>query len=159
MTLWHQHLKPTFRISLQKVFLITEPWNFSLPPFKHKSLFLLLLQVSLKIDQVKKWSEPHIETVNSVSFCSYGKLIYFHSLDIDIWVFSPLTLQKLIPSIKDAFVTLTIYLEPKVHYLTDQSIEVLYMSKQTLTPYLLQGFDVSYYYLEVTNIFQWFHVF
>ncbi|EFH42037.1 hypothetical protein ARALYDRAFT_495076 [Arabidopsis lyrata subsp. lyrata] len=32
--------------------------------------------------------------------------------------------QKWIPSIKDAYVTLTIYLEPKVQYLTDKSMEV-----------------------------------
>ncbi|KAL1210578.1 hypothetical protein V5N11_006897 [Cardamine amara subsp. amara] len=95
MTLWHQHLSPTLHISLQKV--------------------------SQKIDQVQKWSEPHIETLNS----------------------------KWIPCIKDAFVALTIYLEPKFQYLTDKSIEVLYTSKQALTPHLIQGFDVSYYYLEV----------
>ncbi|VVB11062.1 unnamed protein product [Arabis nemorensis] len=95
MTLWQQHLSPTLHITLQKV--------------------------SLKIDQVQKWSEPHIEALNS----------------------------KWIPSIKDACVTLTIYLEPKVQYLTDKSIEVLYTSKQALTPHLIHGLDVSYYYLEV----------
>ncbi|KAG7540942.1 hypothetical protein ISN45_Aa07g010840 [Arabidopsis thaliana x Arabidopsis arenosa] len=95
MTLWHQHLSPTLHITLQTV--------------------------SQKIEQVQKWSEPHIETLNS----------------------------QWIPSIKDAFVTLTIYLEPKVQYLTDKSIEVLYTSKQALTPHLIQGFDVLYYYLEV----------
>uniref|UniRef100_M4D3V9 DUF641 domain-containing protein n=1 Tax=Brassica campestris TaxID=3711 RepID=M4D3V9_BRACM len=78
-------------------------------------------QVSLKIKQVQKWSEPHIETMNS----------------------------KWIPSIKEACVTLTIYLEPKVHYLTEKSIEVLSMSKQAFTPHIIQGFDVSCYYLEV----------
>ncbi|CAE6168516.1 unnamed protein product [Arabidopsis arenosa] len=95
MTLWHQHLSPTLHITLQTV--------------------------SQKIEQVQKWSEPHIETLNS----------------------------QWIPSIKDTFVTLTIYLEPKVQYLTDKSIEVFYTSKQALTPHLIQGFDVSYYYLEV----------
>ncbi|EOA17845.1 hypothetical protein CARUB_v10006249mg [Capsella rubella] len=95
MTLWHQHLSSALHITLQKV-----------------------LQ---KIDQVQKWSEPHIETLNS----------------------------KWIPSIKDACVTLTIYLEPKVQYLTDKSIEVLCTSKQALTPHLIQGFDASYYYFEV----------
>ncbi|KAF8113746.1 hypothetical protein N665_0046s0091 [Sinapis alba] len=95
MTLWHQHLSPNLHITLQ--------------------------QVSLKINQLQKWSEPHIETMNS----------------------------KWIPSIKEACVTLTIYLEPKVHYLTEKSIEVLSMSKQAFTPHLIQGFDVSRYYLEV----------
>ncbi|CAH2077513.1 unnamed protein product [Thlaspi arvense] len=95
MTLWHQHLKPTLHITLEKV--------------------------SQKIDQVQKWSEPHTETMNS----------------------------KWIPSIKDACVTLTIYLEPKVQYLTDKSIEVLSMSKQAFTPHLFHGFDLSCYYLEV----------
>ncbi|BAB09390.1 unnamed protein product [Arabidopsis thaliana] len=32
--------------------------------------------------------------------------------------------QKWIPSIKDVYVTLTIYLQPKIQYLTDKSIEV-----------------------------------
>ncbi|KAL0726662.1 hypothetical protein Bca4012_022755 [Brassica carinata] len=77
--------------------------------------------VSLKINQLQKWSEPHIETMNS----------------------------KWIPSIKEACVTLTVYLEPKVHYLTEKSIEVLSMSKQALTPHLIQGVDVSRYYLEM----------
>ncbi|KAF2585684.1 hypothetical protein F2Q70_00034273 [Brassica cretica] len=95
LTLWHQHLSPNLHITLQ--------------------------QVSLKIKQVQKWSEPHIETMSS----------------------------KWIPSIKEACVTLTIYLEPKVHYLTEKSIEVLSMSKQAFTPHLIQGFDVSRYYLEV----------
>ncbi|XP_010438220.1 PREDICTED: golgin subfamily A member 4-like [Camelina sativa] len=95
LTLWHQHLSPTLHITLQKVSQI--------------------------IDQVQKWSESHIETLNS----------------------------KWIPSIKDACVTFTIYLEPKVQYLTDKSIEVLCTSKQALTPHLIQGFDASYYYLEV----------
>ncbi|KAL0687332.1 hypothetical protein Bca4012_087009 [Brassica carinata] len=94
-TLWHQHLSPNLHITLQ--------------------------QVSLKIKQVQKWSEPHIETMSS----------------------------KWIPSIKEACVTLTIYLEPKVHYLTEKSIEVLSMSKQAFTPHIIQGFDVSRYYLEV----------
>ncbi|CAL9242947.1 unnamed protein product [Arabidopsis halleri] len=45
------------------------------------------------------------------------------------WLLSKLGLnlnntQKWIPSIKDAYVTLTIYLGPKVQYLTDKSIEV-----------------------------------
>ncbi|KAL0872944.1 hypothetical protein Bca101_022649 [Brassica carinata] len=95
MTLWNQHLSPNLHITLQ--------------------------QVSLKINQLQKWSEPHIETMNS----------------------------KWIPSIKEACVTLTVYLEPKVHYLTEKSIEVLSMSKQALTPHLIQGVDVSRYYLEV----------
>ncbi|KAJ4913578.1 Protein embryo defective 1353 [Raphanus sativus] len=95
MTLWHQHLSPNLHITLQ--------------------------QVSLKINQLWKWSEPHIETMNS----------------------------KWIPSIKEAYVTLTIYLEPKVHYLTEKSIEVLSLSKQAFTPHLIHGFDVSRYYLEV----------
>ncbi|XP_019089314.1 PREDICTED: uncharacterized protein LOC104730314 [Camelina sativa] len=95
LTLWHQHLCPTLHITLQKVSQI--------------------------IGQVQKWSEPHIETLNS----------------------------EWIPSIKDACVTFTMYLEPKVQYLTDKSIEVLCTSKQALTPHLLQGFDASYYYLEV----------
>ncbi|ESQ54213.1 hypothetical protein EUTSA_v10025377mg [Eutrema salsugineum] len=95
MTIWHQHLSPTLHITLEKV--------------------------SRKIDQIQKWSEPHIETLNS----------------------------KWIPSIKDACVTLTIYLEPKVQYLTDKSMEVLSMSKQAFTPHLIQGFHVSCYYLEV----------
>ncbi|CAA7048808.1 unnamed protein product [Microthlaspi erraticum] len=95
ITLWHQHISPTLHITLQKV--------------------------SRKIEQVQKWSEPHIETLNS----------------------------KWIPSIKDAFVTLTIYLEPKVQYLTDKSIEVLSISKEAFTPHLIQGYDVSCYYLEV----------
>ncbi|ESQ43625.1 hypothetical protein EUTSA_v10015505mg, partial [Eutrema salsugineum] len=59
------------------------------------------------------------------------------------------TLQKKwIPSIKDACVTFTIYLKPKIQYLIDKSIEVLYTSKQVLTPQSIQGLDVSYYYLE-----------
>jgi hypothetical protein len=95
MTLWHQHLSPTLHTTLQ--------------------------MVSMKIEQVQKWSEPHIETLNS----------------------------QWIPSIKDACVTITIYLEPKVQYITDKSIELLYTSKQALTPHLIQGFDASYYYLEV----------
>ncbi|CAH8322369.1 unnamed protein product [Eruca vesicaria subsp. sativa] len=95
LTLWHQHLSPNLHITLQ--------------------------QVSLKIKQVQKWSEPHIETMTS----------------------------KWIPSIKEACVTLTIYLEPKVRYLTEKSIEVLSMSKQAFTPHIIQGYDVSRYYLEV----------
>ncbi|KAG7533672.1 hypothetical protein ISN45_Aa08g012800 [Arabidopsis thaliana x Arabidopsis arenosa] len=63
------------------------------------------------------------------------------------------TLQKKwIPSIKDAYVTLTIFLEPKVQYLTDKSIEVLHTCKQALTPHLIQAFDVSYDYLEVSRV-------
>ncbi|KAH0883253.1 hypothetical protein HID58_059349 [Brassica napus] len=42
-------------------------------------------------------------------------------------------------SIKEAFVTLTIYLEPKVHYLTEKSIEVLSMSKQDFVPLCTQN--------------------
>ncbi|CAH8279123.1 unnamed protein product [Arabidopsis lyrata] len=60
--------------------------------------------------------------------------------------------QKWIPSIKDAYVTLTIYLEPKVQYLTDKSMEVLHTCKEALTPHLIQSFDVSYYYLEVSRV-------
>lgn len=146
MTLWHQHLSPTLHITLQKVCLwfIVNLEILQLP-FKDKSF---LLQVSRKIDQVQKWSEPHIETLNSVSFVLTAHLFTFHVLNTDIWE----PLQKWIPSIKDACVTLTIYLEPKVQYLTDKSIEVLYTSKQALKPHLIQGFDASYYYLEV-NIF------
>ncbi|KAJ0251716.1 Uncharacterized protein HA466_0126360 [Hirschfeldia incana] len=95
MTLWNQHLSPNLHITLQ--------------------------QVSLKINQLQKWSKPHIETMNS----------------------------RWIPSIKEACVTLTIYIEPKVHYLTEKSMEVLSMSKQAFTPHLIQGYDVSRYYLEV----------
>ncbi|CAN8326559.1 unnamed protein product [Cochlearia groenlandica] len=95
MTLWHQHLSPTLHMNLRKV--------------------------SRKIDQLEKWSEPRIESLNS----------------------------KWIPSIKDACVTLTVYLEPKFQYLADKSIEMLSMSKQTFTPHLIQGFDVSCYYLKV----------
>ncbi|KAF2612363.1 hypothetical protein F2Q70_00010301 [Brassica cretica] len=66
-----------------------------------------------------------------------------------VWQHLSLTLEKKwIPSIKDASVTLTTYLEPKFHYLTDKSIEVLYSAKQVLTPDLIQRFDVSYYYLD-----------
>ncbi|KAH0891798.1 LOW QUALITY PROTEIN: hypothetical protein HID58_054227, partial [Brassica napus] len=57
--------------------------------------------------------------------------------------------SRWIPSIKDKSLTLTTYLEPKIHYLTDKSIEVLYTPKQVLTPALITGFDVSYYYLEI----------
>nr|VDC94184.1 unnamed protein product [Brassica oleracea] len=69
-----------------------------------------------------------------------------------VWQHLSLTLEKKwIPSIKDASVTLTTYLEPKFHYLTDKSIEVLYSAKQVLTPDLIQRFDVSYYYLDQVN--------
>lgn len=78
MTLWHQHLSPTLHITLQKVclwFIVNlESLQF---PFKDKSF---LLQVSRKIDQVQKWSEPHIETLNSVSFVLTAHLFTFHVL-------------------------------------------------------------------------------
>ncbi|CAN6820480.1 hypothetical protein YC2023_039387 [Brassica napus] len=70
---------------------------------------------------------------------------------MNLWQHLSLTLEKSrwIPSIKDKSLTLTTYLEPKIHYLTDKSIEVLYTPKQVLTPALITGFDVSYYYLEI----------
>ncbi|CAF2128466.1 unnamed protein product [Brassica napus] len=67
---------------------------------------------------------------------------------------SPTLQKKWIPSIKDKSVALTTYLEPKIHYLTVKSIEVLYTSKQVLTPALIKGFDVSYSYLEIYGM--WF---
>ncbi|CAG7882966.1 unnamed protein product [Brassica rapa] len=67
---------------------------------------------------------------------------------------SPTLQKKWIPSIKDKSVALTTYLEPKIHYLTVKSIEVLYTSKQVLTPALIKGFDVSYSYLEIYG--KWF---
>uniref|UniRef100_M4CCE1 Uncharacterized protein n=2 Tax=Brassica campestris TaxID=3711 RepID=M4CCE1_BRACM len=67
---------------------------------------------------------------------------------------SPTPQKKWIPSIKDKSVALTTYLEPKIHYLTVKSIEVLYTSKQVLTPALIKGFDVSYSYLEIYG--KWF---
>ncbi|XP_010441682.1 PREDICTED: uncharacterized protein LOC104724828 isoform X1 [Camelina sativa] len=60
--------------------------------------------------------------------------------------------QKWIPSIKDAYVTLTIYLEPNVKYLTDESIKLFHTCKQALTPHLIQAFNISYYYLEVRQV-------
>uniref|UniRef100_A0A0D3BCS2 Uncharacterized protein n=1 Tax=Brassica oleracea var. oleracea TaxID=109376 RepID=A0A0D3BCS2_BRAOL len=69
---------------------------------------------------------------------------------MNLWQHLSLTLEKkLIPSIKEKSLTLTTYLEPKIHYLTDKSIEVLYTAKQVLTLALIKGFDVSYYYLEI----------
>ncbi|XP_048632975.1 uncharacterized protein LOC111214443 [Brassica napus] len=58
--------------------------------------------------------------------------------------------KKWIPSIKDA--SLTTYLERKLHYLSDKSIEVLYTAMRVLTPDLIQEFDVSYYYLQVNRV-------
>ncbi|KAG2271340.1 hypothetical protein Bca4012_073594 [Brassica carinata] len=48
-------------------------------------------------------------------------------------------------SIKEAFVTLTIYLEPKVHYLTEKSIEVLSISKYSehIQPHTRPNYDHS----------------
>ncbi|CAA7051405.1 unnamed protein product [Microthlaspi erraticum] len=57
---------------------------------------------------------------------------------------SPNLHKKWIPRIKDASVTLTTYLVPKLQYLTDSSVEVF-------TPYLTQGYNVSDY-LEVNRM-------
>ena len=87
-----------------------------------------------------------------VLFLPQTYLLFIHFILIPERCFL-LILQKWIPSIKEACVTLTIYLEPKVHYLTEKSIEVLSMSKQAFTPHIIQGFDVSRYYLEVSIVY------
>ncbi|KAL0667026.1 hypothetical protein Bca4012_029730 [Brassica carinata] len=52
-------------------------------------------------------------------------------------------------SIKEAFVTLTIYLEPKVHYLTEKSIEVL---RTHTTPYTSQIMTIAKPHLEKVQV-------
>ncbi|CAN7011744.1 unnamed protein product [Brassica rapa subsp. trilocularis] len=123
------------------------------------------LKRSLEVETLPKFADKKVAKQNkleNVRECVPGiyvdnrKLTSFF-LCSDRWELLGLNLnktQKWIPSIKDKSVALTTYLEPKIHYLTVKSIEVLYTSKQVLTPALIKGFDVSYSYLEIYG--KWF---
>ncbi|KAF3507009.1 hypothetical protein F2Q69_00004082 [Brassica cretica] len=141
----HNKLENTYLMNLWQHLSLTleKKW---IPSIKDKSLTLTT------------YLEPKIHYLTDKSIEIYGKWYLSklgHNLNktqtylMTVWQHLSLTLEKKwIPSIKDASVTLTTYLEPKFHYLTDKSIEVLYSAKQVLTPDLIQRFDVSYYYLD-----------
>ncbi|XP_010541135.1 PREDICTED: uncharacterized protein LOC104814666 isoform X1 [Tarenaya hassleriana] len=97
MTRWSEYLRPTLSTTVQKA--------------------------SKKMDEVRKWSEPHIQTLNN----------------------------KWVPHIKDMWLTCAIYLEPKIQSLTQKSVEVYHMSKQALSPYLVQAMDTTYDYFQVAK--------
>ncbi|WZY84239.1 hypothetical protein YC2023_030623 [Brassica napus] len=121
------------------------------------------LKRSLEVETLPKFADKKVAKQNKLENIDGNWFLSKLGLNLNktqaylmtLWQhLSPTLQKKWIPSIKDKSVALTTYLEPKIHYLTVKSIEVLYTSKQVLTPALIKGFDVSYSYLEIYG--KWF---
>ncbi|KAL0676685.1 hypothetical protein Bca4012_004666 [Brassica carinata] len=142
------------RVAFAKLFLSENPVKHAseleekVYELQHRLIFELRRNVEMLLKR-----NVLVETLPKLADKEVAKHNKLENID-GKWFLSKLGLnliknQKLIPSIKEKSLTLTTYLEPKIHYLTDKSIEVLYTAKQVLTLALIKGFDVSYYYLEI----------